>query len=119
MFDGCFKLKSIDVSKFNSSKCKDINHMFRDCNSITEINMFNWDMSSLQKDKDGFFLYGIFDGCNNLKTIIMSGNYKSKIFGKTLPFDGLSKNGSIIWKKGNKIDNILKALPINWNKQQI
>ena len=124
MFNCCFKLKSIDVSKFNTSKCKDITNIFCDCSSITEINMFNWDMSSLQKDKDGFFVNGIFDGCSNLKTIIMSGNFKYKdlrfgITCPTCPFDSLPNNGTIIWKKGNNINNILQALPNNWVKQQI
>jgi surface protein len=40
-------LEKIDISKFNTSKCENINSMFRECFKLTEIDMFNWDMSDL------------------------------------------------------------------------
>ena len=82
--------------------------------------MLNLDMSSLQKDKDGDYLFQLFNGCNKLKNIKMSGNYKDKNYNmkESEIFDGLPNYGSFTWKKGNDIDNILKVLPINWNRQQ-
>ena len=47
MFFGCSKLKEINVSKFNTTNCKDILDMFSYCSSLESIDMLNWDMKNI------------------------------------------------------------------------
>ena len=146
MFEGCSRLKEIDVSKFESSKCKDISNMFCNCSSISSIDMINWNMESIiygngltrtwytttlfigynKLNKRSYYdgIYGLFNGCSNLKSIKMSSNFsylnsllelnekKKKIF------KGLPNSGTFIWKKGVNCDQILSLLPVSWNRLQ-
>ena len=125
MFYGCRKLKNIDVSKFNSSKCITINSMFRYCENLSEINMINWDMRSLENRRGGFLFLSriseinyLFDGCKSLKNIKMSSNFSKDLISnedKNI-FTGLPKDGTFTWKKGINCDNLLKLLPVSWNR---
>ena len=120
MFCGCRKLKNIDVSKFNSSKCRTINAMFRYCENLSEINMINWDMRSLENGWI-FRISGInylFDGCKSLKNIKMSSNFSKNLIEREDKniFTGLPKGGTFTWKKGINCDNLLKLLPVSWNR---
>jgi surface protein len=121
MFYDCRKLKKIDVSKFNSSKCSNIWEMFSLCERLSEINMINWDMSSLSGE-EGFFrskspIYGLFNRCKHLKMIKMSSNFTDKSYGVNEIFIGLPKIGKFYWKKGVNCNNLLKELPVNWNRE--
>ena len=61
-------LEKIDVSKFNTSKCENINSMFERCYKLTEIDMFNWDISNLNfNDGKKNPINGLFYDCKNLK----------------------------------------------------
>ena len=39
MFNGCWVLKSIDLSRFNTEKVTDMSAMFKDCNDLTVLNL--------------------------------------------------------------------------------
>ncbi len=102
MFDGCEKLESIDVSSFrfdslNHSTCGisligywpiDIDLMFRDCKSLKTLDLSTWDTSIINKP------YGLFQGCNNLETVLLGENF-DKLNGK-YQFSGCSNIKAII-----------------------
>ena len=123
MFIGCRKLKNIDVSKFNSSKCTTINSMFRYCQNLSEINMINWDMSRLESKRSWIFgrkngINYLFDGCKSLKNIKMSSNFSKDLIEDKDEniFTGLPNGGTFTWKKGINCDSLLKFLPVSWNR---
>ena len=106
--------------------------MFRYCENLSEINMLNWDMSRLERKRSG--INYLFLGCGSLKNIKMSSNFSKgfiidkdeKIFagfGRFLIsnedekiFTGLPNGGTFTWKKGINCDNLLKLLPVSWNR---
>ena len=121
MFYGCRNIKNIDVSKFNSSKCTIINAMFRYCENLSEINMINWNMRNLENQgrmiRTSTINY-LFDGCKSLKNIKMSSNFSKGFIINEYEkiFTGLPKGGTFTWKKGINCDNLLKLLPVSWNR---
>ena len=127
MFCGCEKLKKADVSKFNSSKCYSINSMFLDCQNLTEINMLNWDMNKIELIDQWISVFTktngidcLFYGCKKLNNIKMSSNFSgiNNLEGDESRniFEGLPQSGTFSWKKGVNCDNLLKFLPVSWNK---
>ena len=120
MFKNCEKLKKINVSKFNSSKCEAIDEMFWGCSNIKEIDMINWNMSSISiKKMQG--INGLFLGCRNLKNIKMSSNFhniEEEIQKNNDIFKGLPDCGSFTWKKGINCNKLLNGLPVSWGRSQ-
>ena len=126
MFYNCSKLKEIDVSKFKTRFCENVESMFECCRSLESIDMLKWEIHSLQ------FINKLFSGCSNLKKIKINLYNKQfycmkKIFlhfetkEKVEPrdiFDELPKGGSFVWKKEKNCDEILKYLPVSWNRTQ-
>ena len=47
MFQGLENIKEADLSNFDASKVKSMNHMFNDCKGLKAINLKNIDTSSL------------------------------------------------------------------------
>ena len=45
MFNGCSRLTSLDVSKFDTSKVTDMGSMFSECSSLTSLDLSNFDTS--------------------------------------------------------------------------
>ena len=139
MFYSCSKLKEINVSNFKTKNCENIRSMFELCKSLELIDMLNWDMEKLGIYK----ISDLFLDCSNLKTIKMNfnskkGHDKENINGvkicfkkdiylminendcyvekKSGIFEGLPENGIFIWKKGANCNEILKLLPVSWNR---
>ena len=111
MFFKCSKLKEINVSKFKTTNCENIYSMFSYCSSLESIDMFNWDMKNINE------IDYLFDGCSTLKNIKMNFNNDKKLsFNYT--FTGLPKDGSFVWKKGTNCNELLKHLPVSWNRTQ-
>lgn len=124
MFYQCLKLKEINVSKFKTFYCRDIViNMFYKCKSLLAIDMLKWDMHNINNIDYLFFNY------SKLKSIKMNFN-NDKIrcgdgflffrFGNQIEraFEGLPNVGSYIWKKGINCDNLLKYIPVSWNRTQ-
>ena len=91
--------------------------MFCYCENLSEINMLNWDMSRLEVKKISGINH-LFDGCKSLKNIKMSSNFSKDLiedYDKNI-FTGLPKGGTFTWKKGINCDNLLKLLPVSWNR---
>ena len=71
MFNGCKKLKAIDVSHFNTSKCTDMGSMFCGCAALTELNVNSFDVSKVTD------AWTMFAGCTNLKRIYCEKDWTS------------------------------------------
>ncbi len=65
-FQGCEKLKSIDVSHFNTSKAIIMAGLFSGCKSLTSIDVSNFDTRNVQ------WTYFMFSGCESLTTLDLS-----------------------------------------------
>ena len=80
MFNKCYKLKKIDVSKFDTSKCENISAMFQRCENIEEIDMINWDMSNLKYENEFKEnpIECLFNNCKKLKKIKGIENFNTK-----------------------------------------
>ena len=111
MFYKCSKLKEINVSKFKTTNCENINSMFSCCSSLESIDMLNWDMKNIN-DIDY-----LFSGCKSLKNIKMNFNNNKNLSFK-YTFNQLPEGGSFIWKKGINCNELLKHLPVSWNRTQ-
>ena len=49
MFDGCFSLKKLNLSNFNTNNVIDMSYMFNGCKSIKEINLSNFNTNNICK----------------------------------------------------------------------
>ena len=138
MFYYCSKLKEINVSNFKTKNCKSIIYMFGGCESLVSIDMLNWDMHKIGIDN----IEGLFGDCLSLKSIKMNFDSEKKVFNENkyedinicfknyingIPlrifkiketFEDLPENGIFIWKKGANCNELLKKLPVSWNRTQ-
>ena len=119
MFCGCINLRELDVSKFKSSKCEYISQMFKNCKSITEINMINWNLENL-KDSwvFGNGIEDLFCGCKKLNNIKLNTNFNNKKLKNISVFNGIPKYGTFTWKKDSKNTLFLQYLPTTWEKYE-
>ena len=63
MFSFCFNLKTLDVSNFNTSKVTDMMYMFSYCQNLTTLDLSNFNTSKVTK------MTGMFSNCGNLTTV--------------------------------------------------
>lgn len=76
VFTGCYKLKSIDVGNWNTSKNKTLYSTFQNCVSLTNLNVENWDTSNVDNSYNG--MLGTFSGCSSLLELDLSNWNTSK-----------------------------------------
>ncbi|MBQ9465427.1 MAG: BspA family leucine-rich repeat surface protein [Muribaculaceae bacterium] len=73
MFDECRSLKSLDLSAWDTSKCKGFEYTFYGCESLSSLDVSNWDFSSVDK---GTSYYGdfccMFTNCLSLGSLDLS-----------------------------------------------
>ena len=67
MFNGCSKLTSLDLSRWNTNNVTDMHNLFSDCSALTSLDISGWDTSKVTN------IGYMFKGCSALKTIIMIG----------------------------------------------
>ena len=63
MFYNCRALKTLDVSKFDTSNVDNMSAMFYHCDSLTTLDLSNWDTSNVTN------MGSMFANCNKLTTI--------------------------------------------------
>ena len=81
VFSTCKKLKTIaNIGNLNISKADGISYLFYECNSLTQLDLSNWDTSNIQ------YMIATFDGCNNLTELNCSTWNTSKVYNMQLAF---------------------------------
>ena len=113
--------------------------MFKGCESLESIDMLNWDMNKIGMHN----IKGLFGNCSSLKSIKMNFDSEKKVYNENKnedikicfknyiynmcpgveeitpgTFEGLPENGIFIWKKGVNCNELLKQLPVSWNRSQ-
>ena len=90
MFYGCFSLKQIDLSSFNTNKVTNMKVMFNDCLSLENINLSSFNTISVNN------LSGMFNKCSSLKSLDLSSfntinvNNMSGMFNKCLSLENIN-----------------------------
>ena len=73
MFRSCTSLNSLDLSRFDTSKVKEMNAMFAFCTSLNSLNLANFDTSQVNN------ISAIFKGCSKITLLDISNFNTSKI----------------------------------------
>ena len=97
MFNGCINITEIDLSNFDTSSVMEMNSMFSGCSSLISLNLSNLDTSSVMD------MNGMFSGCSSLHSLDLS-NFDLSSVGHNM-FKGCS-NLEYINLKSSKIENI-------------
>ena len=63
MFAYCTDVKSLNVSRFNTSQVTDMSHMFSGCRSLKSLDLLHFDTSQVRN------MSFMFSGCENLKNL--------------------------------------------------
>ena len=65
-FRDCSGLTSLDISNWNTSQVTDMSSMFYNCSSLASLDLSNWNTSQVQ------FIDGMFRSCNGLVSLDLS-----------------------------------------------
>jgi hypothetical protein len=100
VFSTCKKLKTIaNIGNLNISKADGISYLFYECNSLTQLDLSNWDTSNIQ------YMIATFDGCNNLTELNCSTWNTGKVYNMQLAFYNC---------------NSLETIPVrDWNTKSV
>ena len=63
MFNNCYKLTTVDVSNWDTSKVTNMHKTFSNCRALTTLDVSKWDTSSVTN------MSGMFEFCNALTTL--------------------------------------------------
>ena len=111
MFKDCVSLTSLDLSNFNTKKVVLMYQMFSNCASLTSLNLSNFELDN------AIDVSQMFSGYSKLKYLDISSFILIKTpreGGDRGIFGGLSTSGQIIINK--KINtSILNQIPSTWN----
>ena len=66
MFDRCFKLKNINLTKFNTSKVRNMSYLFSNCNNLESIDVSHFDTSNVTT------FFSMFEGVRKAPVIDVS-----------------------------------------------
>ena len=66
MFYGCGQLTELDLSNLDVSKVTDLDHIFTDCYKLEKIDFTGWDVSNVK------IFSAMFNNCGSLKTLDLS-----------------------------------------------
>ena len=69
MFDGCVKLKTLDLSSFDTSKVQNMITMFSNCNALESVNVSSFATLNVKEFQD------MFAGCYSLKVLDLGSFY--------------------------------------------
>ena len=66
MFRDCSSLTALDLSNFDTSKVTNMDYMFYGCSSLTSLDLSNWDTSKVNS------MNIMFNGCSSLKDVYIT-----------------------------------------------
>ena len=66
LFDDCYDLISLDLSKFNNSQVTDMSYLFKDCKKLSSLNLNNFSTSQVTN------MSSMFTGCGGLTSLNLS-----------------------------------------------
>jgi surface protein len=82
MFSGCSELTSLDLSSFDTGRVEGMNEMFQDCSSLESLDLSGFDTKSL-KDYNTMFL-----GANKLEKLTLGKGFREVILEMMLTNSG-------------------------------
>ena len=80
MFQGCSKLKKVNLSGLNTSQLSVIGYMFQNCRDLDEVDLSGWDFSNVNTTTS------MFEGCENLRTIYSTNDFSSSVSEDSMTF---------------------------------
>ena len=82
MFSGCNSLTALNVSDWDTSSVTNMTNMFANCNSLTYLDVSGWDTSSVMN------MNSMFSSCNSLTYLNVSGWNTSNVTSMSSLFSG-------------------------------
>lgn len=89
MFNGCYKLTSLDVSNFNTSKVTNMKRMFGNCQSLTALDVSNFNTGNATNIGE------MFSGCLRLTSLDLSNFNTSNVKDMSGLFSGCESLASV------------------------
>jgi len=81
LFSTARKLKTItNIGNLNISKADGLSYVFHECNTLTQLDLSNWDTGNIQ------YMIATFDGCTNLTELNCSTWNTGKVYNMQLAF---------------------------------
>ncbi|WP_295084315.1 BspA family leucine-rich repeat surface protein [Ruminococcus sp.] len=77
MFLGLNSLEELDLRSFDTSNVTDMSGMFAYCTSLSKLDLSNFDTSNVTDMAGRFSLFGMFEFCNSLETIIVGDGWST------------------------------------------
>ena len=87
MFGGCYNLKELDLSNFDTSNIEDMNSMFEGCESLKELDLSNFDTGKVED------MSYMFNGCRALRSLDLSNFNTVKVKDMSYMFNGCGLDG--------------------------
>ena len=112
MFIGCIELKSLDLSKFNTSSVENMGVMFFNCSSLEYLDISNFDTKNLKEVEDMRGMESAFDGLSNIKYINLYNITNSDDLKSAISVLN-NKSDLIVCQKEDIIENVEKCCDFN------
>ena len=76
-FQGCSSIKTLDLSKWNTSNATNMNRVFQGCSSLENLYIDKFDTSSVEYSSSyGYYVIDMFKDCTALKKIRCTQSFK-------------------------------------------
>ena len=75
MFENCYNLEALDLSKFNTKNVKNMSKIFKSCKKLSTIDISTFSFENIKENQ----MTNMFDECDSLTTIKINKNWKQKI----------------------------------------
>lgn len=102
LFQYCWQIKEIDLSRFNNSGNENMDYMFSYCSGLASLDLTNVITSQVKN------MEHMFEGCNSLKTLDLTYFDTSEVINMEYMFSGCSQLSSINFGNSNtgKVTNM-------------
>ena len=112
-FQGCFKLRTINLNNFVTNNVVTMFFMFTGCISTETLDLSSFKSNAL-KDASSMFY-----NCENLTKIDLRNFDGNNLTSKSDLFSNLGGSGTLIYNSSIMNPEILKYLPKTWNKTDV